>query len=221
MDHHPTTPARQGASQPADPLYEGDIRDAMPLELAQFTGIAVRFRYCRIVTRDGKEFHAWLPTDDREHGRSRRVVTPDEIDALLADYDAVCDLSRAKQIVEIAPVVPAPKPLDPQAIWPHRAREPRGPVAGWVYLVGAEEIGYCKIGYSARPDIRFGQLTAALPFRVRLLHKIATTDCVWAEAELHARYAHTRVNGEWFRLADDEIAAFRALDRLDPAEAPR
>jgi hypothetical protein len=69
---------------------------------------------------------------------------------------------------------------------------------GYVYLIGSSKFGWYKIGCSRTAEVRIKQLGILLPFKIEVL-------CVWGtdnpkrlESEMHAMYAESHLNGEWF-----------------------
>lgn len=83
---------------------------------------------------------------------------------------------------------------------------------GYVYLLGTEH-GHYKIGRTNNPEARQKQLGILLPFTVQLVCLLATQDMVATERQLHDRFRHRHLNGEWFALTDeerDEIIAMAA-----------
>lgn len=81
--------------------------------------------------------------------------------------------------------------------------------SGYVYIL--KQIGgtYYKIGRTNNPDNRLATFSVKLPFEVQYEHLIKTDDMYALEAELHARYAHCRVGGEFFALSPDDLAAIK------------
>lgn len=78
---------------------------------------------------------------------------------------------------------------------------------GYVYLLKAGK--HYKIGRSNAPGRRESELRIQLPERASMLHEIRTDDPVGIEAYWHNRFADRRLNGEWFDLSAEDIAAFR------------
>ena len=74
--------------------------------------------------------------------------------------------------------------------------------AGHVYIVRAGE--FCKIGKSRDANKRLTRLR--LPFEHELIARFDVANRHITERELHRRFADKRVNGEWFRLTDDDIS---------------
>lgn len=69
---------------------------------------------------------------------------------------------------------------------------------GWVYIVGAQETGLVKIGYTSNPPRRFVALRTACPVEMFVLYLVAgdASD----EKALHRQFKSLRVRKEWFRL---------------------
>lgn len=64
---------------------------------------------------------------------------------------------------------------------------------------------YIKIGFSDAPELRIATLQTASPRELRIL-AIMPGDTL-KEVELHNRFSHLRVRGEWF-VAEDELIEF-------------
>lgn len=104
----------------------------------------------------------------------------------------------------------------------HSSSEYVGPTEGWypappcepdevsgVYLVQAHPSGRVKIGYSANVDRRLRSLQTGSPEQLKLVSVLDLDRA--GENEIHKRFMHLRVHGEWF---EPEV-----LDLLD--EYPR
>jgi hypothetical protein len=87
--------------------------------------------------------------------------------------------------------------------------------AGYVYLLGSED-GYSKIGRAKNVSKRLEQIKLQMPFKLRLIHTIRVSDCVWAESYLHKKFRHARKNGKWFKLSDTDIRWIKSLTTLEP-----
>lgn len=98
-----------------------------------------------------------------------------------------------------------------------RRRNSFSPVRkGYVYLVKSYDDFY-KIGQARDPISRIRGLQ--LPYRPKLIHTIWVSDMNWAERHLHTKYAHRRVDGEWFVLDGSEVAYIKSLRTLEPPSA--
>lgn len=79
-------------------------------------------------------------------------------------------------------------------------------VTGFVYLLKSGS--HYKIGRSNSTGRRAYEVALQMPERVETIHEIGTDDPEGMEAYWHRRFAARRVNGEWFTLTRDDIAAF-------------
>lgn len=116
------------------------------------------------------------------HADCHRVSHPD-----YADVAAICDAATPK--------APRPKPVASEQV-----------VTGVVYLIRMGE--FHKIGKSNDPGRRNYELSLRLPEKHDVLHVIDTDDPSGSEAYWHRRLASQRANGEWFRLAPENVVAY-------------
>jgi len=84
---------------------------------------------------------------------------------------------------------------------------------GYIYLLKSAD-GYYKIGCSQNVQSRMKAFSTQLPHPPELLHTIPAGDMYRAEEGLHKRYAHCRVRGEWFALAEEDVRAICAITDL-------
>jgi hypothetical protein len=82
--------------------------------------------------------------------------------------------------------------------------------SGYVYLLQSVTGAY-KIGKSANPEHRRKTFKLQLPFEVEYVCVIKTDDMHTLERELHERYSHCRVNGEWFNLHPRDVDYIKSL----------
>ena len=111
---------------------------------------------------------------------------------------------------------PQERPEDLEPVAPLMVSFRDGPEPGYVYLL--EGGGFFKIGKATDLDRRVQQIFPKLPFECRLLHAIASDDCLALERWLHRRFADCRRNGEWFQLDAERVRWFMAQGRIDMAE---
>ena len=87
------------------------------------------------------------------------------------------------------------------------------PEQGYVYLMYDGELW--KIGKALNIASRKKQLERQVGKPLELLHSIKSDDYSRAEAEMHFRYRHCRIRGEWFDLKSHELEAIRSIETLE------
>jgi hypothetical protein len=146
-----------------------------------------------------KQTHPEMPGADQFRRRlGEKAVLRDR---LLAWSDARPDFADVAAICVALPGAASRPKVAPSE--DHGA----GVVIGVVYLVRMGE--FYKIGKSNDPGRRSYELGLRLPEKHDVVHVIETDDPSGIEAYWHRRFAAQRANGEWFRLAPGDIAAFR------------
>ena len=87
------------------------------------------------------------------------------------------------------------------------------PEQGYVYLMYDGELW--KIGKALNIESRKKQLERQVGKKLELLHSIKSDDYSRAEAEMHFRYRHCRIRGEWFDLKPQELEAIYGVKTLE------
>lgn len=78
---------------------------------------------------------------------------------------------------------------------------------GWVYLVKSGD--HFKIGRSNHVGRRTYEMALQLPEKLEVVHALETDDPEGIERYWHRRFESTRLNGEWFKLTAQDVAAFK------------
>lgn len=81
---------------------------------------------------------------------------------------------------------------------------------GFVYLIQSPTGSY-KIGRTRNPDNRMKTFSVKLPFEVDYICTIESADMYALERQLHKKYASKRINGEWFDLDPEDVAAIQGM----------
>jgi hypothetical protein len=84
---------------------------------------------------------------------------------------------------------------------------------GTVYLVKGRGREY-KIGRTNAFGRRAREFKLQLPFETRKVHVITTDDPEGVEAYWHRRFEAKRMNSEWFKLDEADVAAFKRWKRI-------
>lgn len=86
-------------------------------------------------------------------------------------------------------------------------------IRGFVYLMRRSN-GQYKIGRSLNVENRQQELQRKYSDSIEIIHVIPCDDYVSAEIEMHERFAHRQVRGEWFSLTADDVEQIKSLDTL-------
>jgi hypothetical protein len=87
-----------------------------------------------------------------------------------------------------------------------------GRILGFVYFVQADGRGPVKIGYASTLKDRLNGLSTAHHGTLKVLAAMRGT--VLEEREMHKRFAHLRIKGEWFKMARELRNFIKSLPRL-------
>lgn len=112
---------------------------------------------------------------------------------------ALSDFTQGKpDLADVHQIVASGSEPDPES---HSYEE------GLVYLIKSGV--HHKIGRSSEIERRLKEIRIALPEAATLIHAIRTDDPAGIEIYWHRRFADRRANGEWFKLTNADIAAFK------------
>lgn len=84
------------------------------------------------------------------------------------------------------------------------------PKHGYIYLIQSVTGAY-KIGRTKNPDDRIKTFSVKLPFEVEYVCVVETENMYYLERELHRQFDTKRINGEWFKLSENDVSAIKAL----------
>lgn len=87
----------------------------------------------------------------------------------------------------------------------HRTNTP-----GFVYILSVND-EYYKIGMSQDVRSRVMSLQVSSPYKIEVVHVIATQHAPRLEVLLQSRYDGQWTSGEWFRLNKDDVATICAI----------
>jgi hypothetical protein len=85
---------------------------------------------------------------------------------------------------------------------------------GFVYLLRHGSRREYKIGRTANPIRRQGEIGLELPQRLEPIHVITTDDPAGIEAYWHRRFSDKRLKNEWFALTPGDVRAFKRWRRI-------
>lgn len=85
--------------------------------------------------------------------------------------------------------------------------------SGYIYMIDCGE--FTKIGLSIKPQQRFDDLNATVPFDMYLVHTMKTKNMKRAEKYLHTNLAQYRTKGEWFRLPEHIYYHLKSITDID------
>jgi hypothetical protein len=135
------------------------------------------------------------------------LLTHQEVDELIALLKQYKNTFR-KEDVQGAPGIHASSAQHILSKFLQRKRNQKG----WVYVIHATDLGLFKIGCSKNPSARLRQLVKSqIPSELVLVHLRKSDSMYSDEKTIHTRYAVKRVNGEWFRLSEEDISEIKSF----------
>lgn len=88
-----------------------------------------------------------------------------------------------------------------------------------IYFIQQGDAGPIKIGRAWNPRLRRSELQVGSPLVCTLLVSVVVQDDIEAEAELHRRFDHLHIRGEWFTPAPDLLDYIRSVYPQSPEAA--
>lgn len=85
--------------------------------------------------------------------------------------------------------------------------------SGYVYILQSGDA--FKIGKAIDVDRRIMQISPIPPYPVKLIHSIRTTNHHALETQLHEYFAAKRLNGEWFKLTDQDVRLLKCMQDVE------
>ena len=129
--------------------------------------------------------------DDFDWTKSSRATSL----AVPASKQHVSTLEQTQNNAALGDLSPAPQSLNP--------------TPGYVYLIWSQ-YGY-KIGKAVNVKSRTKLFEVKLPFPIRVEHYAFFEDYTQAERTLHKHFHDKRLEGEWFSLAEADVALIKSL----------
>lgn len=86
----------------------------------------------------------------------------------------------------------------------------------WTYFIQAENGGPIKIGYTSKdnPEDRLRDLQTGNPNQLRLVAAIPSN----IERDLHRKFSHIRIKGEWFESTDELLSFIDSLQQKSASD---
>lgn len=85
----------------------------------------------------------------------------------------------------------------------------KSPRKGRIYFIQQGEDGPIKIGYSTNPRKRLDKLSTASPYPLRMLKIVPGGPAL--ERQLHNRFSHSQLEGEWFKPTEELLEFIQNL----------
>lgn len=89
--------------------------------------------------------------------------------------------------------------------------------AGYVYLYRFGD--FVKIGNSEDPPTRLAEFMR-IPYQTEIIAEYFVENCAALEGAIHKRFAHLRVQYEWFSLGESDIAEIRQFIETTSVPVP-
>lgn len=87
---------------------------------------------------------------------------------------------------------------------------PHNPDRGYIYVLRSP-YGY-KIGKTKNPTKRLNHFGVKLPFETEVIILKETKNYHLTERELHEKFMHKRIRGEWFQLNERDLKYIRSIN---------
>lgn len=85
------------------------------------------------------------------------------------------------------------------------------PKQGYVYVLQMEGHDYYKIGRTVNINRRVAEISPRMPGRLIVVFAHQVGDAPFTESSLHSAFSRHRMNGEWFKLNNLNLAEIKAL----------
>jgi hypothetical protein len=131
-----------------------------------------------------------------------------------AFFDLEADLraltEQAREYARSSNLVPGLMEILAQARETYKPAKAEKKIAtGYIYLIESQ-LGY-KIGKTKNINQRENFFSVKMPFEFSFLDYRLCIDYHALELELHAKYSHKRINGEWFSLSPQDVLEIRVI----------
>jgi len=129
-------------------------------------------------------------------------------------FHTSCSPEEVIEMVE-AGVLPGPEKRNGKILWRwdqvDRALSDDPEASHRVYFIQTND--FIKIGFTRNMTRRFEGINSSVPYDITLLHEMPGSFDL--EVDMHRKFKHLRVKGEWFR-AEPELVDFIQSLKNDP-----
>ena len=163
------------------------------------------------VTADDGEIYTVLFTD----GHYSRIHTRATLISLIGELQRCVDHVTEEDITILNRELQQERDRAKQVYEEQIQNKPEKPKVirnGFVYVLHGG--GQYKIGCTKYPAIRARALARQVPFAVEMVMLIPSQDMYETEQCIHTLFGAKRIEGEWFSLAEKDIAHLRSLYEL-------